>query len=287
MYKVSVGNVNRILSILCVVLMSLMLCACMNKDDEMEHVGETTSSEVEYASQEMSEDATTETQSTEEQATEEATVTEEQSSETLSSEETSTTTETDITVPETSEVPSEAPSETPSQSETVQTPTPAPAPQREILIAAADMFNTFSVSGIDGATYTEAVFAQADLNVVILTTTYCGYCDMELPALQRVMEAYSGRSVQFFNIFCDEKMWDMDLGTEHYQEKIAGITFPSLIYNSSIGDGYMATNTAYPKTLYLDSQGNLLDQVTGAAASCGEDYAVGVHSSIIEDLLSN
>ena len=272
-----------ICGILC---MSMMFCACTKHDGQAQNNTMTESSGTIEDGAGVSENVS--------EATEGDLVTETQE-ETMSEVITPEVPSEDVVTPSEEPTPEPAPEPEPEPEPApapVPEPTPEPTPEpeppkREIITAAADMFNTFSVYGMDGETYTEEMFSKADLNVVILTTVWCGYCDMELPALQRVMEAYTGRNVQFFNLFCDPKTWgDIELGQEYYQEKASVVTFPSLIYNSSIEDGFMASNTSYPKTLYLDSQGNLVDMVNGAAASYGEDYAVQVHSSIIEKLLS-
>ncbi len=169
--------------------------------------------------------------------------------------------------------------ETTTQAPTTTTTTSAPN-------ASNGAFKQFSVSSLDGKTYTEDIFTKADLNVVIIWTTWCSYCKLEMPVLQTVMEKYSGESIQFFNLVCDVGTTASEDNAKYYMDTL-GITYPCLIYNDSMSDGFMEELTGYPTTLYLDSEGNLLYKVPGSYAYYGDEYAINAHSSIIESLLQN
>ncbi len=135
-------------------------------------------------------------------------------------------------------------------------------------------------------TVTQDVFSKADVNIVIIWTTWCGYCKLEMPALQEVMETHSGESVQFFNIV-------MDVGTYATKETAQSlmdqmqVTFPCLIYNDSMSDGYIETVSGYPTTLYLNREGKLMYEISGSYAANGHDYAVEVHTYYLDYFLEN
>ncbi len=176
-------------------------------------------------------------------------------------------------------------SQTTSQPETT-TQAPTTTTTTSASAASNGAFKTFSVSSLDGKTYTEDIFTKADLNVVIIWTTWCGYCKLEMPVLQTVMEKYSGESIQFFNLVCDVGTYATEDNAQYYMDTL-GITYPCLIYNDSMSDGFMEELTGYPTTLYLDSEGNLLYKVPGSYAYNGDEYAISAHSSIIDYLLQN
>lgn len=144
----------------------------------------------------------------------------------------------------------------------------------------------FSVTSLDGTTYTEKIFTKADVNVVIFWTTWCGYCKMEMPALQKVMEKYSGQSVQFFSVVLNAE-------TDYYKSQAQellnqlGVTYPCLVYNDSMSDGYVSGITGYPRTVYLNREGKLMLEIAGAYAGNGEDCAVESHSYYVDFYLKN
>ena len=135
---------------------------------------------------------------------------------------------------------------------------------------------TFSVTGIDGKTYTQEVFTNADVNVVIFWTTWCGYCKMEMPVLETLMNELEGKSIQFFNVVLNAE-------TDYYREQVKtlleaiGVTYPCLVYNDSMSDGYVSEITGYPRTIYLNRKGEIMFEIAGAYAANGDDYALNIH----------
>lgn len=109
---------------------------------------------------------------------------------------------------------------------------------------------------------------------------------MEETALQKVMEKYSGQSIQFFSLVCDVGTYATEDGAKQLLAD-KGVTFPCMIYNDSISDGYMESLTGYPKTLYLNKNGQIMYEVGGAYAGYGEDYAVECHSYYVDWFLAN
>lgn len=147
------------------------------------------------------------------------------------------------------------------------------------------VLKTFSVMSLDGNTYTQDAFTKADVNVVIFWTTWCGYCKMEIPVLEKLHTELNGKSIQFFNVCLNAE-------GEYYQNKAKtlieemGITYPSLIYNDSMSDGYVSEITGYPRTVYLNRKGEIMFEIGGAYAGYGEDYALGIHRDYAEYCLT-
>ena len=151
--------------------------------------------------------------------------------------------------------------------------------------AVSGAFKAFSVQTLDGYTLTQDIFSRADVNVVIIWTTWCGYCKLEMPALQKVMEKYAGESIQFFSLVCDVGTYASE-DDAMYLIKQMGVTFPCMIYNDSMSDGYMEGLSSYPKTLYINRDGQIMYEVGGAYAGYGEDYAIECHSQYVDYFLA-
>ena len=169
---------------------------------------------------------------------------------------------------------------------TQQPATEQPTTKPEPAVSADNgVLKTFSVMSLDGNTYTQDVFTKADVNVVIFWTTWCGYCKMEMPVLEKLHSELKGQSIQFFNVCLNAE-------GEYYQSQAQtlieemGITYPSLIYNDSMSDGYVSEITGYPRTVYLNRKGEIMFEIGGAYAGYGEDYALGIHRDYAEYCLT-
>ncbi len=200
------------------------------------------------------------------------------------------TTKPATTKPAATEVPTTKPATTkPATTEaptTEQPTTKQPATEAKPVVSADNgVLKTFSVMSLDGKTYTQDVFTKADVNVVIFWTTWCGYCKMEMPVLEKLHTELNGRSIQFFNV-C------LNADGEYYRNQAKtlieemGITYPSLIYNDSMSDGYVSEITGYPRTVYLNRRGEIMFEIGGAYAGYGEDYALGMHRDYAEYCLT-
>lgn len=244
--------------------------------EELESRLQQTSKHDDEATQTMEIQQVTACTTTEQQATENTT-TEQQTTEQQATENTTTVQQTTVqqTTTQTAEI---------QEVTTTQPPVTTTAAQE---ISAKDgALKEFSVTSLDGTTYTEEIFTKADVNVVIFWTTWCGYCKMEMPALQKVMEKYSGQSIQFFNVVLNAE-------TDYYKSQAQdllnqlGVTYPCLVYNDSMSDGYVSGITGYPRTIYLNREGKLMLEISGAYAGNGEDYAVECHSYYVDFYLKN
>ncbi len=199
-------------------------------------------------------------------------------------EETTTVQATTTEKQSTTEVPptTEAPTTTQAPT-TTETPTTTQPPTTTVpaISAKNGALKEFNVTTLDGVSYNQDVFTKADVNVVIFWTTWCGYCKLEMPALQTLMENYSGQSVQFFSVAIDAQS---DYYISYAKDLInqMGITFPCLAYNDSMSDGYIETISGYPRTVYLNRYGEVMFEIPGSYAANGEDYAVRMHSSYLD-----
>lgn len=166
---------------------------------------------------------------------------------------------------------------------TTQAETTTAAP---VISADNGALKTFSVQGLDGNTYTQEIFTKADVNIVIFWTTWCGYCKLEMPVLEDLKKNYAGQSVQIFSVVLNG---DSDYYRSEAESLIEqmGITYPCLIFNDSMSDGYYETIAGYPNTVYLNRQGKVMHSIPGAYAGYGHDYALDIHSQYLSFCLAN
>lgn len=224
---------------------------------------------------------TTETQKATEKNTEQQTTEQDKITEQNTTKANNTTVATTTEKPTSTTAKPTSTTTKPTSTTTKPTSTAATTTSEPPLLCKDGALKEFKVTSLDGVEYTQEIFSKADVNVVILWTTWCGYCKLEMPALQRVMESHSGQSVQFFNIVMNA---ETDYYKSYAQDLInqMAITFPCLIYNDTMSDGYIESISGYPTTLYLNREGELMHKIVGSYAANGEDYAVDVHNQFLD-----
>ena len=289
--------------LIALMIVTLTLYGCGSREETAQKVAKTTGSMTETKD---SNDETTQFVDTEQsQTTTKETVVEESDSTTdvISSEQTTTeqiATESITTQAPTTETPTtETTTTTPAPTTTQTTTTQATTTQEittiqaktestttSVQVETSGAFKSFSVNTLDGQTLTQEVFGKADVNVVIIWTTWCGYCKLEMPALQKVMEKYSGQSVQFFSIVGDVGTYATEEDVQYWIDQMQ-VTYPCMLYNDSLSDGYMESISGYPTTLYLNRNGEIMMEFPGAYAANGEDYAIDAHSYYLDYCLAN
>lgn len=144
----------------------------------------------------------------------------------------------------------------------------------------------FETTGIDGKTYTEKVFADYDLTLVNIFTTWCSPCVNEIPELEKVYEEMKEKGVGIVGVVLDSS--DENGNPDDETVKKAGIlqektkaSYPFLIPDSTMMNGRLKGITAFPETFFVDKDGNIV----------GETYT-GSHTEdewkeIIEKELAN
>lgn len=144
----------------------------------------------------------------------------------------------------------------------------------------------FETTGIDGKTYTEKVFADYDLTLVNVFTTWCSPCVEEIPELEKVYEEMKEKGVGVAGVVLDTV--DENGKQDDETVKKAGIlqektkaSYPFLILDSTMMNGRLKNISAFPETFFVDRNGNIV----------GETYT-GSHTQdawkeIIEKELAN
>lgn len=129
----------------------------------------------------------------------------------------------------------------------------------------------FAARDLNNELVTEEIFADADLTVVNIWSTWCGPCVEELPHLGKLSKEMKDSGVQFIGIAADT--FDQDiLGRDEEMVKIAKkiikkskVKYPVLVPDTDLYTGLLSGVQAFPTTFFVDKDGNLVGEpVMGA-----------------------
>ena len=112
----------------------------------------------------------------------------------------------------------------------------------------------FTTTDMEGNIVTQEIFADYDLTVVNLWATWCGYCIEEMPELAKFKDMLP-ENVNFITL-CEDAHLDMDLANEILT--VSGANFQTLINTQEIYDQFFYLITAFPTTVFLNSEGVLV-----------------------------
>lgn len=130
-----------------------------------------------------------------------------------------------------------------------------------------DVIAEFSAETISGGNFTNANFADYDLTVINVWTTWCGYCLEEMPYLEQ-LSSELGENVHFMTL-CDDADTEFELAKEILDDN--GATFDTIIGNSQTTASIIRPYVSgYPTTLYINSEGVVVGSQVGLPA-WGED----------------
>ena len=139
----------------------------------------------------------------------------------------------------------------------------------------------FSVKDIEGNTYTQEMFADYDLTMVNVFTTWCSPCIREIPDLEKLSKEMEDQGVQVVGIVLDVA-GNADEETIEKAKLLAektGAAYPFLIPDEGYLGGRLAEINAVPETFFVDREGNIVgDTYTGSRSY--EDWKI-----IIENVL--
>ncbi|MFG6382746.1 MAG: TlpA family protein disulfide reductase [Lachnospiraceae bacterium] len=133
----------------------------------------------------------------------------------------------------------------------------------------------FSMQDIEGETYTQDMFADYDLTMVNVFTTWCTPCVNEIPDLQKLREDIADKKVNVVGI-----VLDVIDGTGKADEEViekakllaerTGATYPFLIPDSGYLNGRLSGINAVPETFFVDKEGNIVGETYSGSRSFEE-----------------
>lgn len=128
--------------------------------------------------------------------------------------------------------------------------------------------NDFSTETLDGSTFTNDDLAQYDLTVVNIWTTWCTYCIDEMPDLQKLYSDMLPDNVNLITI-CSDANEEPEL-SKKIMERLE-CTFKTLVPDEKLQNSLLNEVQAFPTTIFVDSEGNIVGEPQmGAPSADGE-----------------
>ena len=142
---------------------------------------------------------------------------------------------------------------------------------------ASDSFalGDFSMQDIHGETYTQEMFAECDLTMVNVFTTWCTPCVREIPELEKLSQEMSDKGVKVVGIVLDaaEKSESAKQDVVEKAKLLAeetGAAYPFLIPDKGYMNGRLLGVDAVPETFFVDTDGNIVGEAYVGAHSLGD-----------------
>ena len=132
-------------------------------------------------------------------------------------------------------------------------------------------FQFFTVEDIEGNEVTHEVFADADLTVINIWGTFCGPCIQEMPDLGALSQEYAEKNVQFIGLVGDafDSQGNIDAAIVEEAKAIVaqtGADYLHLLPMNELLYNVMSQISAYPTTVFVDSEGKQVDYAYLGAA---------------------
>ncbi len=138
-----------------------------------------------------------------------------------------------------------------------------------------ESLGTFTVEDIAGESYTQEMFADYDLTLVNVFTTWCTPCVREIPDLEQLKNEMADQGVNVVGFILDA----LDSSGEPNQETVekakllaekTAATYPFLIPDEGYLNGRLAGIVAVPETFFVDKEGNIVGNTYSGSRSFEE-----------------
>jgi thiol-disulfide isomerase/thioredoxin len=115
----------------------------------------------------------------------------------------------------------------------------------------------FSTVSMTGEAVDASIFADYDITMVNLWATWCSACVEEMPELQELYTQLP-ENINLISI-CSDAASETELAQKMIDE--LGIEFTTLMDSESLLEGFIDYCSAYPTTVFVDSQGNIVGEL--------------------------
>jgi thioredoxin family protein len=129
----------------------------------------------------------------------------------------------------------------------------------------SEKFTEFKAKTVSGDELTNDVFKSSKLTVVNVWGSWCGPCVAEIPELQKFYESMKDQGVNVIGVAQDADT-DLDAVKEVIEKN--KVTYPNLIPEGKLKD-FVMTLQAFPTTLLVDSEGNVVAKDLGGKDMAG------------------
>lgn len=139
--------------------------------------------------------------------------------------------------------------------------------------------SSFEAEDMDGQKVDQSVFANYDLTMVNIWTTWCGVCVEEMPYLEKLHKQLP-ENVNIISI-CGDASDEKELAQQILNKN--EITFQTLVDNDALNESLLKYVTGFPTTIFVDKNGNIVGDIQMGAP--GENIVDG-YQTLIEKRLS-
>lgn len=138
----------------------------------------------------------------------------------------------------------------------------------DVNLITGDFAGDFVTTNIEGKVYTDDVFADNELTVMNVFTTWCTYCIEELPALETLNYEMAEKGVRVIGLVYDCR--DEKSGTINDEaiekagliQERGNITFTFLIPDETFfHERFKNELTGFPTTYFVDKNGNMVGEI--------------------------
>lgn len=137
----------------------------------------------------------------------------------------------------------------------------------------------FSIKDVNDETYTQEMFADYDLTMINVFTTWCTPCINEIPDLGKLYEEMKDQGVNIVGIALDTVSSSENVEKAKLLAEKTGVSYPFLIPDEGYLGGRLAGINAVPETFFVDREGNIVGDTYSGSRSY-EDWKL-----IIENVL--
>lgn len=134
----------------------------------------------------------------------------------------------------------------------------------------------FSIKDIEGNTYTQEMFADYDLTMVNVFTTWCSPCVREIPDLEKLSNEVKDQGINVVGIVLDAidssgKTDEEVVEKAKLLAEMTGAAYPFLIPDEGYLNGRLSGIAAVPETFFVDKEGNITGETYSGSRSL-EDW---------------
>lgn len=127
----------------------------------------------------------------------------------------------------------------------------------------------FSMEDVNGETYTQEMFADHDLTMINVFTTWCSPCIQEIPDLEKLSKEMEDQGVQVVGIVLDVagNADEETIEKAKFLAEKTGAAYPFLIPDAGYLNGRLAGISAVPETFFADKEGNIVGETYSGSRS--------------------
>lgn len=125
----------------------------------------------------------------------------------------------------------------------------------------AEGFGDFEAELYGGGVVSEEIFSEAELTLVSVWATYCGFCIEEMPNFEKLSKEYGDRGFQAVGIVTDAAGPEDEAVQAIIDE--TGVTYRQILFNEQMYETAMRDVQAVPTSLLVDRDGNVVETFVG------------------------